>query len=40
MRVKLKAAGGIWDPEDRVWEVRYGAIRGTELEGRILDETG
>jgi len=39
LRIKLKAAGGIWDPEDRVWQVRYGAIRGTELEGRIVEAT-
>lgn len=40
LRIMLKAAGGKWDPEDRVWQIRYGAIRGTELEARILYETG
>jgi len=36
LRDKLKAAGGRWDPEEKVWHVAYGTIRGTELEGRIL----
>lgn len=40
LRAKLKAAGGKWDPEDRLWQVRYGAIRGTELERRIFDDNG
>ena len=40
LRNILKTAGGKWAPEDRVWQVRYGAIRGTELEARILGETG
>jgi len=25
---KLKAAGGRWNPEERLWRVRYGSIRG------------
>lgn len=40
LRTKLKAVGGKWDPQGRLWQVRYGAIRGTELERRIFDETG
>jgi hypothetical protein len=28
LRDKLKAAGGRWDPEERLWRVRYGSIRG------------
>jgi len=35
LREELKAAGGRWDPAAKVWHVAYGAIRGTELEGRI-----
>lgn len=38
LRDKLKAAGGRWDPEEKVWHVAYGTIRGTELEGRILKD--
>lgn len=34
-RKKVKAAGGKWNPETRLWYVRYGAIAGTELEKHI-----
>ncbi len=37
-RAKLKAAGGRWNAEDKLWQVRYGSIRGTELECRIVDD--
>jgi hypothetical protein len=36
LRDRLKDAGGRWDPQEKLWLVRYGAIRGTELEERIL----
>jgi hypothetical protein len=36
LRARLKATGGRWDPQDKLWVVRYGAIRGMELEERIL----
>jgi hypothetical protein len=32
---RLKAAGGKWDPKEKLWYVPYGPIRGTELEDRI-----
>ena len=35
LRERLKAAGGRWDPELKIWHVRYGAIRGTEFEERM-----
>ena len=36
LREQLKAAGGRWDPEERTWRVRYGAIKlSAELVGRI-----
>ena len=39
LRDKMKAAGGRWDPEKKVWHVLYGSIRGdTELEERILPD--
>ena len=39
LRDKLKAAGGRWNPEERVWQVCFGAIRGdTALVERILRE--
>lgn len=36
LREKLKAAGGRWNPEAKLWYVPYGSIRGTELEERIM----
>jgi hypothetical protein len=36
-REQVKALGGTWDPAAKVWRVPYGAIKGTELEGRIPD---
>lgn len=39
LRDKLKAAGGRWNPEERVWRVCFGAIRGdTALVERIMRE--
>lgn len=39
LRNKLKAAGGRWNPEERVWRVCFGAIRGdTALVERIMSE--
>lgn len=38
LREKLKDAGGRWNPEERLWFVPYGQIRGTELEGRIMND--
>jgi len=39
LRDKLKAAGGRWDPEERVWRVQYGLIRtDSALVGRIVSE--
>lgn len=39
LRNKLKAAGRRWNPEERVWRVCFGAIRGdTALVERILRE--
>jgi len=40
LRDMLKAAGGKWDPEKKVWLAQYGLIRGTELEKRILLQEG
>ena len=39
IRDKLKAAGGKWDPAEKVWHVHFGSIRGdVELEKRILKD--
>ena len=37
LRERLKSAGGRWDPEEKLWRVRYGSIRGdTGLVERIV----
>ena len=39
LREKLKAAGGRWNPEERIWRVCFGAIRGdSTLVERIVRE--
>lgn len=38
LRDRLKNAGGRWDPQEKLWLARYGSIRGTELEERILKD--
>jgi hypothetical protein len=40
LRDMLKAVGGKWDPEKKVWRVPYGVARGTELEKRVLLQEG
>lgn len=35
MRAQAKAAGGRWNPEKRLWFVKYGKIAGTSLEKHI-----
>ena len=40
IRAQAKAAGGRWNPEKRLWFVKYGSIAGTPLESYIqVDET-
>lgn len=39
LRERLKVAGGRWDPEERLWRVQYGSIRGDAgLVERIVRE--
>lgn len=39
LRLQAKAAGGRWNPEKRLWFVKYGNIAGTPLENHIqVDE--
>jgi hypothetical protein len=41
LRKKVKSAAGKWNPEKRLWFIRYGDIAGTELEKHIyLDALG
>jgi hypothetical protein len=39
LRDRLKAVGGRWDPDEKIWRVMYGAIRNdAELVERIMKE--
>jgi hypothetical protein len=41
MRLQAKAAGGRWNPERKLWFVKYGRIAGTPLEKHIqVDASG
>jgi len=31
-----KAAKGRWDPDQKLWLIKYGRIKGTDLEKRII----
>jgi hypothetical protein len=40
LRLQAKAAGGRWNPEKKLWFVKYGKIAGTLLEKHIhIDES-
>ena len=38
-REKAKEARGRWDPEAKLWFIRYGNIKGTSLEKHIILDT-
>ena len=40
LREQVKAAGGRWNPERQVWELRYDRVRRLGLEGRLVREDG
>lgn len=35
LRQQVKSAGGKWSPNEKLWYVKYGAIKGGELENHI-----
>lgn len=39
LREKAKAAGGKWNPKEKVWYLEYGKIKGTELEKLMILES-
>lgn len=39
LRKQVKEAGGKWNPEQKLWHVRYGNITGTALEKHIYVDT-
>ncbi len=40
VRGQVKRAGGTWDPQRRVWELRYDRAVALGLKGRIVDGVG
>ena len=38
VREKVKQAGGIWRPRQKLWELPYGQIKALGLEDRIVSE--
>jgi len=38
VRDRVKQAGGTWNPERRVWQLRYDRVVALGLNGRIVDE--
>jgi hypothetical protein len=39
LRSAVKAAGGIWRPRQRLWELSWEAVRVLGLEARVVDPT-
>jgi len=35
LREEARAANGRWDPEKKLWFIRYGKVKGTDLEKHI-----
>ena len=40
VRARVKQAGGTWNPERRVWQLRYDRVVALGLTGRIVAEPG
>ena len=40
VRAQLKQAGGFWNPDRRVWQLRYDRVVALNLTSRIVDEPG
>jgi len=38
LRERVRASGGRWNPEERLWELSYGAVRELGLEDRVVRE--
>ena len=39
VRDRVKQAGGTWNPDRRVWQLRYDRVVALGLNGRIVDES-
>ena len=40
IRTQVKRAGGVWQRDRRVWDLRYDQVTALGLEGRIVTEEG
>ena len=40
VRSRVKEAGGTWNPQRRVWELRYARVIALGLEDRIVPDAG
>ena len=40
LRSQVKRSGGLWDPQRRVWALRYDRVVALGLEQRIVGESG
>jgi hypothetical protein len=38
IRTQIKEVGGRWNPEKKVWEIRFKEVKKMGLEGRIIDK--
>ena len=38
LRAKMKALGAIWRPQDKLWELPWGVVRGLGIEDRVVAE--
>jgi hypothetical protein len=38
MRIAAKKMGGTWDSDVKLWYIRYGKIKGTELEKHMIPD--
>ena len=38
LKKEAKAVAGKWDPEEKVWFIQYGRIKGTSLEKHIVSD--
>jgi hypothetical protein len=35
-RAKLKSLGALWRPQQKLWELPWGVVRGLDLEDRVV----
>ena len=40
LRARIKSAGGIWRPAQRLWEIDWKTVRELGLQGRVVEQGG